>query len=118
MDYIDIKDIRAYGYVGFLKEEQTLGQWFSVDLRLHVELQSAAQTDDLTNTVNYAQIIDKTQKHIASSKVALIETLAANILSEILEFDRVQVAEIALTKLAAPIPQFSGTVAVQMTRSK
>lgn len=118
MDSITIKDIKAYGYVGFFEEEKTLGQWFNVDLQLSLDLQPAAQTDDLAMTVNYAQIVEETQMQITTSKAALIETLAASILEAVLRFDEILIADITLTKLAAPIPGFSGTVAVQMKRSK
>ncbi len=34
MDCIHVTGIRAYGYTGYLPEEQSLGQWFEVDLKL------------------------------------------------------------------------------------
>lgn len=116
MDSININGIKAYGYVGFFEEEKKIGQWFCADLRLTVDLQPAAHNDDLAMTVDYAQIVHETQKQIKTSKVALLETLAADILDSILRFEKIQAGTITLTKLAAPIPDFSGTVSVQMTR--
>ena len=38
MDCIYLTGIRAYGYTGYLKEEQVLGQWFEVDVKLWLDL--------------------------------------------------------------------------------
>ena len=34
---IYLKGVRAYGYVGYLPEENVLGQWFEVDATLWVD---------------------------------------------------------------------------------
>ena len=50
MDAIQVRSIRAYGYTGLLLEEQTLGQWFEVDLTLWVNLAPAAQSDQIDDS--------------------------------------------------------------------
>ena len=118
MDCLNITGIRAYGYVGFFAEEKKLGQWFSADLRLEADLQQAAQEDDLEQTINYAHLVELTQTIISSSQADLIETLAANILEQLLQVERIQAAQVTLTKETPPIPNFSGTVTVEMRRVK
>jgi 7,8-dihydroneopterin aldolase/epimerase/oxygenase len=116
MDSIQLTGIRAYGYTGFLPEEQVLGQWFEVDLAIAVDLSSAGETDSIEDTLDYREAIARTKHLIQTSKFALIEKLAAAIASAILELDKVQQVRVKLTKPAAPIPDFAGKIAVEITR--
>lgn len=118
MDSIIIQDIRAYGYIGFFEAEKTLGQWFSIDLILKANLKEAAQSDDLKKTIDYGQVIQQTKHLIATSKVDLIETAAENIAQLLLQIDLIKAVEVKLTKVAAPIPDFDGTVAISIYRQK
>ncbi|MEM9137191.1 MAG: dihydroneopterin aldolase [Cyanobacteria bacterium P01_F01_bin.42] len=118
MDCLQINGIRAYGYVGFFPEEKTLGQWFQVNLKVDTDLQTAAQGDDLSQTLNYAEVVTLTQSIIAAARVDLIETLAVDILDQILKLDNVCAVQIQLTKENPPIPNFSGSVTVQIRRTK
>ena len=81
-------------------------------------MQPAAESDDLDKTVDYAQLINMTKSTIAASRVDLIETLAAHILNQLLDVPKIYSAQIQLTKEAPPIPNFSGTVMIQMKRIK
>ena len=51
MDIIQLTGIRCYGYTGYLPEEQYLGQWFEVDLRMSLDLAIAGQSDAIEDTV-------------------------------------------------------------------
>ena len=53
MDKISLEKCRFYGYHGAFKEEQVLGQIFTVDCDLFVDLTAASQTDNLEDTVHY-----------------------------------------------------------------
>ena len=46
----------------------------------------------------------------------LIESLAEAIANKILEFERVQQVRVRLTKEAAPIPDFDGSITIDITR--
>lgn len=117
MNCLYINGIRGYGYVGFFAEEKKLGQWFQVDLKLEADLQAAAESDDLSQTIDYAHVVNLTQTMISTARVDLIETLAASILDQLLLLEKIQTAQIRLTKESPPIPDFSGSVTVEMTRS-
>lgn len=118
MDAISITGIRCYGYTGFFAEEQVLGQWFEVDLKLWLDLTLASQSDLLDNTLDYSLVIAIVKDVIKNSKFALIEKLAGEIVTAILKQDLVEKLEIRLTKVAAPIPDFGGQIAIELTRSK
>ena len=118
-DYIHLTGIRAYGYTGYLPEEQVLGQWFEVDVKLSLSLVEAGKTDAITDTVDYRNVIAKVQHLIKTSKFALVEKLVAAIADSILaECDRLQQVQVILSKPAAPIQDFSGKISIEIVRSR
>ncbi|MGK7951431.1 MAG: dihydroneopterin aldolase [Xenococcaceae cyanobacterium] len=118
MDSIEVTGIRAYGYTGYLPEEQVLGQWFEVDLILWLDLTEAGTSDRIETTLDYRQEIDIVKKQITTAKFALVEKLAATIVNELLKLEKVQKVQIKLSKLAAPIPDFGGKITISLTRAK
>ena len=117
MDSIEITGIRCYGYTGYLPEEQTLGQWFEVDLILWLDLAPAAITDEIEDTFDYREAIAIVKEIIKTSKFALIEKLVNAIANAILALDKVEKVQLKLSKLAAPIPDFGGKITLNITRS-
>jgi dihydroneopterin aldolase len=118
MDSIKIKDIRCYGYTGYLREEQTLGQWFKVDLTLTLDLSTAGKSDRLEDTLDYRQVITIVKDIVKTSRYALVERLAEAIAQAILTLNLVPQVRVELTKLAPPIPDFGGQVIIDITRYK
>ncbi len=118
MDTIQLTGIRCYGYTGYLPEEQFLGQWFEVDLRISVDLKTAGQTDRIEDTLDYRGIIANVKKIVSTAKFALVEKLADTIVTAVLSENRVQQVELKLHKLAAPIPDFGGKITIELTRTK
>ena len=117
MDAISIEGIRCYGYTGVLPEEQVLGQWFEVDLTLWLDLSVASHSDILEDTINYHPIITTVQHLVKTSKFALIERLAGEIAKAILADKLVEKVKVKLIKVAAPIPDFDGKIAIELTRA-
>jgi dihydroneopterin aldolase len=117
MDSIHISAIRAYGYTGVLPEEQTLGQWFEVDLTLWLDLAPSGISDRLEDTLDYRDTIKHTQELIQTSKFQLIEKLAETIAQTILATQNLKQIQVRLTKLAPAIPNFGGQVTVDIVRS-
>lgn len=119
MDCIHLTGIRAYGYTGFLAEEQVLGQWFEVDISMKLDISTAAQTDAIEDTLDYRSVISLVKHLVKTSKFALIEKLAVTIADSILqESDRLTQVQVTLTKIAAPIPDFAGKISVEVTRTQ
>lgn len=123
MDSLYISTIRAYGYTGVLPEEQALGQWFEVDLKLDLDLSQAGNSDRLEDTYDYSVTVLAVQTLIQTSRFQLIEKLADAVAQLVLNTDRpallppIQQVQVRLTKLTPPIPNFSGTVTVEISRS-
>lgn len=118
MDCIHLSNIRCYGYTGFLPEEQILGQWFEVDVTLWLDLSLAGKTDALEHTLDYRNAIATVQQLVKIAKYALVERLAEAIATSLLELGRVEQVRVKVSKMAPPIPDFGGKIAVEITRVK
>jgi dihydroneopterin aldolase len=119
MDCIHVSGIRAYGYTGYLPEEQVLGQWFEVDIKLWLDISTAAKTDDIEKTVDYRSIITLVKDLVKTSKFVLVERLVETLADSILQqSDRISQVQVILTKPAAPIPDFGGKISIDVTRSR
>ena len=119
MDCINITGIRCYGYIGYFPEEQVLGQWFEVDLKLWLDLSIAADSDGLENTIDYSKVIGLVQSLVKSSKFLLLERLASVIADRILQdYSSVQKVFVSLGKMAAPIPDFNGRINIEITKQR
>lgn len=73
--YIYISNVRFHAFHGVTEMERTVGCNFVVDLRIAVPLERSMKTDDLADTVSYADVykIVKTEMMTASK---LIENVA------------------------------------------
>lgn len=115
-DTIEILGVRGYGHHGVLAAERTDGQEFTVDVTLRVSTRAASASDDLADTVNYADIAERVHAHITGKPCALIETLAERIASDVLAASGVEWVEIAVHKPSAPIPVPFDDVIVRIQR--
>lgn len=117
-DTIQVQGIRCYGYTGLLPEEQVLGQWFEVNLTIWTDLTPSAQSDQITDTVDYRQAIALTKQLIAQEKFALVEKLAHAIADAVLTIHLVEQVRVQLTKVSPPIPDFGGQIVIDIKRAK
>ncbi|MEA5580954.1 dihydroneopterin aldolase [Nodularia harveyana UHCC-0300] len=119
MDCIHLTNIRCYGYTGYLPEEQVLGQWFEVDVKLWLDISAATKSDAIEDTLDYRSVISSIQNLVKTAKFSLIERLVGAIADSILEqCDRVTQVQVIVSKPAAPIPDFGGRISIEITRTK
>jgi dihydroneopterin aldolase len=118
LDAIQISGIRCYGYTGYFPEEQVLGQWFEVDLTIWMDLSVTGSDDQLENTLNYADVVERVTNLLETSRFKTIEKLNAVIIEAVLAFPPVRKVHSRLVKVSPPIPRFEGRIAIAMTRSK
>ncbi|HLS73624.1 MAG TPA: 2-amino-4-hydroxy-6-hydroxymethyldihydropteridine diphosphokinase [Actinomycetaceae bacterium] len=116
-DRITLTGVRARGYHGVLASERAEGQEFSVDVVLHLDTRSAAATDDLSATVNYAEVAQDAVDVIAGPPADLIETVAARIADRALARPGVTAVDVTVHKPHAPIPVPFDDVTVHIRRT-
>ena len=84
MGIIKIKNIRVYAYHGCLVEEGKIGSDYRVDLEVKADLKKSAQTDHLSDTVDYVHL-NRIVKEEMAVRTKLLETVASSILDRILD---------------------------------
>ncbi|WP_442574476.1 dihydroneopterin aldolase [Microbacterium sp. F51-2R] len=118
LDEITITGIRAFGHHGVYAEEKRDGQEFVVDVTLHLPLRTAAETDDVADTVHYGELAEAIAAIVSGEPVDLLETLASRIADAILANELVQIAKVTVHKPSAPIAVPFGDVAVTVHRGR
>jgi dihydroneopterin aldolase len=100
---IELKNIKFYAYHGVLPHEAIIGNEFTVNIRIESDLSTACISDNVDDTINYADVFQlvKTEMDIASQ---LLENVAYRILRSIKNaFPRILFIEVRLAKLNPPI---------------
>jgi 7,8-dihydroneopterin aldolase/epimerase/oxygenase len=119
MDRMLLKRIVFYGYHGVYPEENRLGQKYIVDLDLRMDLARAAQTDDVNDKVNYAEIHARLKDIVEGPPVKLIETLAEKIASDVLRtYTSIIEATVSVTKPNPPFDITFDGVTVELRRKR
>ena len=119
-DQITVTGIKAFGYHGVLPHEAIEGQEFTVDLVVTLDLRAASLSDDLTQTINYAdlaQIAHDNITGITGERVQLIERLAGKIAEEISSaYSQITSVSVTVHKPHAPVTVDFEDISVTITR--
>lgn len=118
MDLIKINNLKFYTKNGVLPEERVLGQQLEVDIELRLDLGKAGKSDDVADTVSYAEVNEKISQTITTRSFNLIEAVASALLDDI-EADFSQQLASALVrvrKYGVPMPGTFDNVEVQLER--
>lgn len=119
MDRMTLRRMVFYGYHGVYPEENRLGQKFIVDLDLRLDLGRAAKSDDVNDTVNYAEIHALVKGIVEGKPVKLIEALAGNIASAVLgTYTSIIEATVSVTKPNPPFDVTFDGVTVELRRTR
>lgn len=115
-DFIQLEHLPLEVRVGVLEHEQGRFQRVLADLRLFLDLETACRTDELSRTVDYAQLAQGIGEYTKTRHWNLIETLAKDLIQWVLDSYPVTTVEILLRK---PEAFGDGTVpAVFLRRSR
>jgi dihydroneopterin aldolase len=96
--------------------ERDLGQWFELDLELVLDLAPAGRSDDLGLSLDYSRAIAALQRQAADLCCQTLEHYSERILDLLEELHGPVPTRLELRKCAAPVPGFSGVVAVRRRR--
>ncbi len=100
---ICLKGLRFHAYHGVLPQERRTGNDYVMDVAVTYPFTHALETDDLADTINYAELYAVIDREMAQPS-RLIEHVAGRIAHAILSrWPNVQAVDISLTKLNPPI---------------
>ena len=118
-DKIILTGIEIKGRHGCSEHERQHEQPFIVDAELYLDLSRASKTDDLGDTVDYAQVISDIKKIVGGTPRNLIETVAQDICEILLrKYFLLEGLKITIHKPDPPIEEKFAGAAVQIVRSR
>ena len=103
MDKIIIKEIEVFAFHGALKEENSLGQRFTIDIEMKKNIRKACEEDNLEGTVHYGYVHDDVVQLTKNTKFKLIEKLAEEIAKMVIKKYGVEEITVKIIKPNAPI---------------
>ena len=118
-DVIRVKNLALYARHGVFAAEREIGQRFYLDIAIETDLKRAAATDDIADTISYADVIDVATAAFTETSEQLLETLAERLAARVLDhFAAAEAVEIAIRKPGAPIPAVFDYVEVEIRRQR
>jgi dihydroneopterin aldolase len=103
MSRIYLENVKIYAYHGVLPEENIVGTYYIVNAELHTDLWNAAASDDLKDTISYADINEIIHDEM-KIKSKLLEHVAGRIIFKIHEtFPQVDYIKLRITKTVPPM---------------
>jgi dihydroneopterin aldolase len=117
-DTLVLRGLRVHGHHGVLADERRDGQFFVIDAVLRLDARGAAGADDLTKTVDYAELAEQLAAIVSGEPVNLIETLAERLAACCLTYAGVSAVELTVHKPDAPIGLDFDDVAVTVVRER
>ena len=103
MSTIRLKNIKIYAFHGCMEEEGKIGSDYLVNLWVKCDLDKAAKSDRLSDTIDYV-LLQKIVKKEMSARSKLLEHVALRIIESI--FNQVPLAmstKVTVSKLNPPI---------------
>lgn len=111
---IEINGLKLFARHGVFKEERELGNKFEVTVHLNYPIESAMVSDDLSRTLNYAEVVDVI-RDVMSVPSLLLEHVVYRLHSAITSrYPAVTGGSIRIAKLNPPIPAEMQDVAVKI----
>lgn len=104
---IELNAMKFYAFHGVAPQERKVGNHFVVDIRMETNVSRATQSDDIRDTVNYAEVYTVVKREMERPSL-LLEAVAGRILHSIKqEFPQVRHLCVKVAKLNPP---FGGDV--------
>ncbi|HVV63573.1 MAG TPA: dihydroneopterin aldolase, partial [Pseudolabrys sp.] len=78
-DHIFINGLSLHAYHGVMAYEAKVGQTFTIDLKLEIDLAAAARSDKVVDTVSYDKVVECASTAFCAQKYRLIEAAAGRV---------------------------------------
>ena len=99
-----IDNLEVFANHGLFEEENKLGQKFIFDIECELNYKKAMFSDEMTDSISYADIAEVVVKTSTTNTFNLLERLAGEILKNIFtEFSQIENIKLKVNKPGAPI---------------
>jgi dihydroneopterin aldolase len=118
-DRIFITGLSLHAFHGVMPHEGKVGQSFTLDLALDIDLAAAARSDKVADTVSYDKVVEVADRAFSSRRFRLIEAAGGAVADAVLaSFPRVRAIDVTIHKPHAPIPAIFTDVGVTISRKR
>jgi dihydroneopterin aldolase len=117
-DIIRVEGLRVFAHHGVLAHERVLGQTFTIDVALEVDLAAAGASDELADTVDYGALTGALADVVRDERHDLIERLAQRLAETCLQDRRIDAVTVTVHKPHAPVPAPVDDVSVTIRRTQ
>mgnify|MGYP000865803069 CR=1 FL=1 len=116
--YIFLKDVSFYAYHGVAPQETKIGNEFVINLKLKTDISRAAETDEVADTVSYADVHAALKEEMAIPS-KLLEHVCGRICRRLLkEFPAIEEIEMSLAKRNPPMGADIETAGIELQVSR
>ena len=116
--HIIIERLEFRGRCGVTAEERAKPQPLAVDVEMDAPLDAAGRSDNLADTIDYANIARRLVEIGTTQEAALLETMAERFLAMLFADFPITRANLWLRKLHAPISQVTRSVGIRIDRTR
>ncbi|MES2961821.1 MAG: dihydroneopterin aldolase [Pseudomonadota bacterium] len=109
---LKIKNLKLQTILGVHLWEEKINREIIINVEIESDFVKSLQSDDINDTIDYDLITTKIKNLIASKRFKLVETMAQNIMDEIMQDSRVKRCKIEIDKVGAveAVESFSVTI--------
>ena len=113
-----IDNLRLYAHHGVMEQEQRMGAWFILFVRVHYYILKAMESDKISDAISYAELVDVVKEEMAKPS-RLLEHVAGRIANAIFErFPQAQAVSLKLIKENPPMGVDCSGAGVEMKVSR
>jgi 7,8-dihydroneopterin aldolase/epimerase/oxygenase len=116
-DRIFLRGLQVECIIGFIEWERRIKQTVVIDIELPVDCARAAETDDVTNTVDYKRVAKRVIAFVEASDFKLVESLAHRTAMAVLEEFSLPWLKLSINKPGAIRGSRDVGVSIQRTRA-
>ncbi len=117
-DRILLAGIELYGHIGVSAAEREVGQRLVIDVELELDLRPAAATDEIGDTVNYAEAYGRIMEIGQNRSCHLLEPLAEEIAQALLASFPASAVMVRVKKRPPPMNGVIDYAGVEIRRSR
>ena len=101
--YIILQDVRFYAFHGVMPQERSVGTDFLVNVRIGYDISKAMQSDNVKDTISYAEVYNLIKKEMETPS-KLLENLASRVANAITStFPEVYEIYLSIIKVNPPM---------------
>ena len=118
MGQIRLNGMEFFAYHGCFPEERQNGNHFLVDVTIEVDMEKPSKSDDLRDTLNYAEVYELVKQEMAVPS-HLLEHVSARIMDKIADkFPHIEQVEVSVSKLNPPIGGKANSVKITQKKDQ